>query len=93
MANHFRHYWQGFKERTSSSISGIHTGHYKSETLSEVITNFLARKITLIARGGCSPDRWGHGLQVMLEKVAGVALVNKLCAILLMEADFNYMNK
>jgi hypothetical protein len=29
----------------------------------------------------------------MLEKVAGVALVNKLCAILLMEGDFNYMNK
>ncbi len=28
-----------------------------------------------------------------LEKVAGVALVNKLRAILLMEADFNYMNK
>jgi hypothetical protein len=29
----------------------------------------------------------------MLEKVAGIALVNKLRAILLMEADFNYMNK
>jgi hypothetical protein len=29
----------------------------------------------------------------MLEKVAGVALVNKLQAILLMEANFNYMNK
>ena len=29
----------------------------------------------------------------MLEKVAGVALVNKLRAILLTEADFNYMNK
>jgi hypothetical protein len=58
-----------------------------------VITNFLARKITLIARDNYPPDRWGHGLQVMLEKVAGVALVNKLCAILLMEADFNYMNK
>ena len=29
----------------------------------------------------------------MLEKVAGVPLVNKLRAILLMEADFNYMNK
>jgi hypothetical protein len=29
----------------------------------------------------------------MLEKVAGVALVNKLRAILLMEADFNYMNR
>ena len=28
-ASHFRHYWREFKERTSSSISGIHTGHYK----------------------------------------------------------------
>ncbi len=50
-------------------------------------------KIALIARGGCPPDHWGHGLQVMLEKVAGVALVNKLRAILLMEGDFNYINK
>jgi hypothetical protein len=29
----------------------------------------------------------------MLEKVTGVALVNKLWVILLMEADFNYMNR
>jgi hypothetical protein len=58
-----------------------------------VITTFLSKKIALIARGGCPPDRWGHGLQVMLEKVAGVALVNKLRAIFLMEGDSNYMNK
>ena len=29
----------------------------------------------------------------MLEKVAGIALVNKLRAILLIEADFNFHNK
>ena len=29
----------------------------------------------------------------MLEKIAGVALVTKLRAILLMEADFNYHNR
>ncbi len=29
----------------------------------------------------------------MLEKVAGVAILNKLQAILLMEWDFNYINK
>jgi hypothetical protein len=92
-ADQFRYYWRRFKERTSSLISGIHAGHYKSATYSVLVTNFLAWKITLIACGGCPPDRWGHGLQVMLEKVAGVALVNKLRAILLMEADFNYMNK
>jgi hypothetical protein len=77
----------------SSLISRIHFGHYKSTPYSDVITNFLSWKITLIAQGRCPPDHWGHGLQVMLEKVAGVALVNKLQAILLMEANFNYMNK
>ncbi len=47
----------------------------------------------MIARCGCPLERWGHGLQVLLEKIAGVALVTKLRAILLMEGDFNYMNK
>ena len=77
-ADHFRYYWRQFKERTSSSISCVHAGHYKLATHSNTVTNFLTQKITLIARSGCPPDRWAHGLQVMLEKVAGVALVNKL---------------
>ena len=34
-----------------------------------------------------------YGLTVMLEKIAGLALVSKLRAILLMEADFNMHNK
>ncbi len=89
----FWYYWRIFREKTSSSISGAHGGHYKCIIFSDIVTNFLSRKITLIVRGGCPPECWGHGLQVHLEKVAGVALVNKLRAILLMEADFNYMNK
>ncbi len=89
----FRYYWRKFKEKTSSLIAKIHVGHYILATYSDVIINFLSRKISLIARGGCPPDRWVHDLQVMLEKVAGVALVNKLRAILLMEGNFNYMNK
>ncbi len=87
----FWYYWRKFREKTSLSISGAHTGHYKSATFLDIVMNFLFRKIMLIARGGCPPERWGYGLQVLLEKVAGVALVNKLRAILLMEADFNYM--
>ena len=42
---------------------------------------------------GCPPSQWSLGLQVILEKIAGVALVNKLRAILLMEGDFNFFNK
>ncbi len=37
--------------------------------------------------------RWSNGLQVLLEKVSGVALVDKLRAFLLMEGDFNFYNK
>ncbi len=89
----FRYYWRKLKEKVSSSIAMIHMGHYILATYSDLITNFQSRKISLIARGGCPTDRWGHGLQVMLEKVAGVALVNKLWAIHLIEGGFNYMNK
>ncbi len=47
----------------------------------------------MIARCGCPPECWGHSLQVLLKKIAGVALVTKLRAILLMEGNFNYMNR
>jgi hypothetical protein len=89
----FWYFWRKFRERTSLPISGAHAGHYKSATFSDMVTNFLSRKIVLIVQGGCPSKRWGHSLQVLLKKLAGVALVKKLCAILLMEADFNYMNK
>ncbi len=77
-AEYFKYYWRRVQEKTSSSISGIHFGHYKTATYSETITDFFAGKITMIARCGCPPECWGHGLQVLLEKIAGVALVTKL---------------
>ena len=48
-ADHFWYFWRRFKEKTSSSISGVHAGHYKAATYSDTITTFLATKITLIA--------------------------------------------
>ncbi len=89
----FRYFWRRVKENTASSISGIHFGHYKAAARSDSLSNFMSKQITLIARTGCPPDRWSHGLTVMLEKVAGLALVNRLRAILLMEADFNFHNR
>jgi hypothetical protein len=92
-AEDFKFYWQRVQEKTSSLISGIHFGHYKTATYSETLTDFFAKKITMIARCGCPLECWGHRLQVLLEKIVGVALVTKLRAVLLMEGDFNYMNK
>jgi hypothetical protein len=55
-------------------------------------TKVLALQLTVIARSGVPPDTWSVGLQVMLEKIAGVCLVEKLRAIQLYEADFNCFN-
>ena len=49
--------------------------------------------IDVTVNSGFSPTRWQRGLLVMLEKKAGLILVTKLRAILLMEADFNFTNK
>lgn len=89
----FQHYWRRAKERTSSSFSGLHMGHYKAASYSDFLSRTHALKLSIITRTGSAPDRWARGLNVMLEKVAGIALVTKLRAILLMEADFNYHNK
>ncbi len=77
----------------SLSCTHIHFGCYKAAMRSDKITSFLSDKITVIARCGCSPASWGSGLQLILEKIAGVALVNKLRSIILMEADYNFHNK
>lgn len=89
----YQYYWRRVKERTSSSLSGLHFGHYKSIATDDELSNILARKLSLISSTGSAPERWARGLSVMLEKIAGVALLTKLRAILLLEADFNQHNK
>ncbi len=78
---------------TSLSMSGVHYGHYKAATQDLLSTEVLAMQLTVIARSGIHPDSWSVGLQVMLEKIAGVCLVEKLHAIQLYEADFNCYNQ
>jgi hypothetical protein len=58
-----------------------------------MLVNFICTQLNLIAQTGSTPSRWGVGLQVLLEKVPGVSLVDKLRAVLLMEGDFNFFNQ
>ena len=55
-------------------------------------TKVLALQLMVIARSGVPSETWSVGLQVMLEKIAGVCLVEKLQAIQLYEVDFNCFN-
>jgi hypothetical protein len=81
------------KEDTSSSPSGLHFGHYIAGANCNYVSQFHALCVSLALKKGIALERWANGLSVMLEKMFGVPLVSKLQAILLMEADFNAMNK
>ncbi len=89
----FAYYLQSFKERMESSQLRLQFGHYKPAAHSPKLSTIHTMKMEIITQTGCAPKWWEEGLLVMLEKVAGVALVMKLSSILLLEADFNFHNR
>jgi hypothetical protein len=50
-------------------------------------------KASVMLKAGWGYTRWGRGMSVMLEKIPGCQRIDKLRSILLMEADFNCVNK
>ena len=75
------------------SVSGIHFGHYIGACDSEMLSNLHATFLDLVISTGSIVTRWVKGLSVMLEKIKGNIQVEKLRTILLMEADYNFLNK
>lgn len=85
--------WKKKQEKTSSSQSGLHFGHYVSGAESDLISDMHALKTSIALHHGLALTRWKSGLCAMLEKSLGARLISKLRPILLMEADFNAANK
>ena len=81
------------KEDTSSSQSGLHFGHFIAGMDCNYISQFHVLQVLLALKKGIVLERWSKGLSVMSEKMFDVRLVSKLRAILLMEAEFNAINK
>ena len=71
----FKRFWKKVNEFILSSMSGMHYGHYKAGIQDILSTEVLAMQLTVIAWSGIPPESWSIGLQVMLEKIAGVCLV------------------
>jgi hypothetical protein len=76
-----KHFWKKLGDFTSSSSSGVHHGHFKAAIQDEICTGVLALQLTVIACSGVPPESYSVGLQVMLEKIAGLCHVEKLRAI------------
>jgi hypothetical protein len=86
-------FWGKANELTSSSKSGRHFGHYKAICSDKRLVSLHVNSINMATTRGTPLTRWGQGVTVLLEKVAGTAKIDKLRAICLLEADFNWWLK
>ena len=89
----FTSFWSSAKESTSSSKSGRHFGHYKAMTDDPALVTLHVTNINLAATRGEPLTRWCEGVNVLLEKIPGNTNIDKLRAICLLEADFNWWLK
>jgi len=82
-------HWRQVKESTSSSILGLHFGHYKAAIHDHLLAHLHMWFTQLVFMLGISLTHYQSGLQVVLEKKAGAIHIDLLWAILLMEANIN----
>lgn len=79
----FLDHWKKAEEDTSSSISSIHFGHYKSAKESALLTEIHALFSHITTKTGHPLPRWSVGLKFILLKELGNLKINKLRAIFL----------
>jgi hypothetical protein len=89
----FQEWWLRADEDIQSSKSGCHFSHYKAAAHNDYLSALHCAKLNLALRTGVPLTRWGNGLTVLLEKEFGAIYIDKLRAICLFEADFNWLQK
>ena len=89
----FQQWWKTANEDIQSSYSGKHFGHYMAAAHDDYLSTLHVAKMNLALQVGIPYTRWTKGLTVLLEKVFGEIYIEKLRAICLFEADFNWITK
>ena len=68
-AEDYQYYWKRVNERTASSYSILHFGHYTAAANSETLASLSAAKISEVARRRVRLARWGVGVTVLLYRL------------------------
>ncbi len=85
--------WKKQKETISADPDGLTFSHYKAGATEDLIAQFDATLRSLPYQHGFTPAAWLPVTDVEILKKAGVYDVEKMCTILLMNAEFNMNNK
>ncbi len=56
MPEDFKRFWKTVNKFMSSSMSGVHYGHYKAAIQDRLSTEILAQQLTVIAHSGIPPE-------------------------------------
>lgn len=85
--------FKGWKEKTSTSSSGRHLGHYKAIIGDPALLSFHVKLLNLLVSNGMSLERWQNATNVLNEKDPGEPRLHRLRIIHLFEADYNFVLK
>jgi hypothetical protein len=89
----FQECYKVMDERTSSSPSGRHIGHYKAAITSETLSSLHSTMMSIPLVASFSPERWRQVVDIMLTKKAGDYRIHRLCIVALQESEFNQCNR
>ena len=85
----FQDYWRKVREKTSSSPSGHHFGHWKAIAKSRDMSTIFSKMTSLPVETGYSTIRWRQRLECSLEKKGKRLRPDELRTIVLLEGDYN----
>jgi hypothetical protein len=88
-ADQFIDNYRNVQEKTSSSYSGRHVGHYTAILENSTLVDIHLAMMSIPYQVGFSPMRWHEVVDVMLEKEAGNPKQHRLCIVALLVSDYN----
>jgi hypothetical protein len=85
--------WSRSREFTSTGISQVHFGHFKASCQDNMLLELDRWMAETCLKTGHSLKRWHRGIDVMIPKKSNSLRASQLRTIVLLEADFNFLNK
>ena len=83
----FMTFWSMAMEKTSSSYSSRHFGHYKAVSHPSLFSHLHVDSINVAIWYEKPLQRWRKGVTILLEKEHGKNFIGKLQAVCLLEAN------